>query len=212
MVAFLTWLLLLVRTWLKSRARLEAENIVLRQQVIVLSRRSGKRVRLRNIDRLIFVWLYRFLPSVLDLIVILKPETVIRWHGAAFELTGAGNLAAGVAARRSTTTFKLYPADEQGQFIVGSAAHSRRTADARDRIGAVDRCEVHARSRRLTVAGLEDVSCATTQRGLLRSICLSCGRISFNLLYGLVILGHERRRLIRFASPLIRPPNGSPDR
>lgn len=56
--AFLTKILLVVRSRLKSRARLEAENIVLRQQVIVLSRKSPSRVRLRNFDRLIFVWMY----------------------------------------------------------------------------------------------------------------------------------------------------------
>jgi hypothetical protein len=45
--------------------------LVLRQQVIVLSRKSGSRVRLRNIDRLIFVWLYRFFPSILNAITVI---------------------------------------------------------------------------------------------------------------------------------------------
>ena len=53
MVEFLTKLLLVARSRLKSRARLEAENVVLRRQVIVLSRKSRSRVRLRNIERLI---------------------------------------------------------------------------------------------------------------------------------------------------------------
>jgi hypothetical protein len=57
MVEFLIKLLRVTRSKLKSRARLEAENIVLRQQVIVLSRKARSRVRLRNIDWLIFVWL-----------------------------------------------------------------------------------------------------------------------------------------------------------
>ena len=55
MFAFLTKLLLVARSRLKSRASLEAENLVLRQQVIVLSRKSRSRVQLRNLDRLIFV-------------------------------------------------------------------------------------------------------------------------------------------------------------
>jgi len=37
-------------------------------------------VRLRNIDWLIFVWRYRFSPSILNAITVVKPETVIRWH------------------------------------------------------------------------------------------------------------------------------------
>ena len=53
MLAFLTKLLLVARSRLKSRESLEAENPVLRQQVIVLSRKSPTRVRLWNIDRLL---------------------------------------------------------------------------------------------------------------------------------------------------------------
>ncbi len=84
MVEFLIKLLLVARTKLKSRARLEAENIVLRQQVIVLSRKTRSRVRLRNIDRLIFAWMYRLFPSILNAITVVKPETVIRWHRRGF--------------------------------------------------------------------------------------------------------------------------------
>ena len=84
MFAFLTKLLLIARSRLKSRASLEAENLVLRQQVIVLSRKSRSRVRLRNLDRLIFVWLYRCFPAILNAITVVKPETVIRWHRRGF--------------------------------------------------------------------------------------------------------------------------------
>jgi hypothetical protein len=59
MVAFLTQLLLAIRSRFTSRARLEAENLLLRQQLVVLRRKSPKRVRLWNIDRLLLVWLYR---------------------------------------------------------------------------------------------------------------------------------------------------------
>jgi hypothetical protein len=51
MVAFLTWLVLVLRALLKTRARLEAEHLALRRQVIVLSRKSPACVRLRNRDR-----------------------------------------------------------------------------------------------------------------------------------------------------------------
>jgi hypothetical protein len=53
MVTFLTQLLLAVRSWFAGRARLEAENLLQRQQLIVLRRRHPKRVRLLNIDRLL---------------------------------------------------------------------------------------------------------------------------------------------------------------
>jgi hypothetical protein len=83
MVEFLIKLLLVARAKLKSRARLEAENMVLRQQVIVLSRKARSRVRLRN-DRLIFVWMCQMFPSILNAITVVKPETVIRWHRRGF--------------------------------------------------------------------------------------------------------------------------------
>jgi hypothetical protein len=41
MVAFLTRLMLVLRAWLKSRVNLEAENLVLRQQLSV--RTQGRR-------------------------------------------------------------------------------------------------------------------------------------------------------------------------
>ena len=68
----------------KSRARLEAENLVLRQQVNVLRRRMPKRPPLANIDRLLFVWLYRWFPSTAGALAIVRPETVIRWHRLGF--------------------------------------------------------------------------------------------------------------------------------
>jgi hypothetical protein len=84
MFAILVKLLLVARSRLKSRARLEAENIVLRQRVIILSRQSPSRVRPQNIDRLIFVWLYRCFPAILSAINLVKPETVIGWHRRGF--------------------------------------------------------------------------------------------------------------------------------
>ncbi len=62
------------------RASLEAEKLVLRQQVIVLNRKFASRMRLGNIDWLTFVWRYRFFPSILNAITLVKPETVIRRH------------------------------------------------------------------------------------------------------------------------------------
>src|ERR1700704_7027669 len=68
----------------KARATLEAENLVLRQQLNVLRRRTPKRPHLNNTDRFLFVWLYRWFPSVLQVVAIVRPETIIRWHPAGF--------------------------------------------------------------------------------------------------------------------------------
>jgi hypothetical protein len=84
MFAFLTKLLLILRSRLRSRARFEAENLVPRRQVLILSRKSPSRVRLGNLDRLVLVWLYRTFPFVLNATTVVKPETVIRWHRRGF--------------------------------------------------------------------------------------------------------------------------------
>src|SRR5665811_650974 len=68
----------------KARATLEAENLILRQQVNVLRRRTPKRPHLNNTDRFLFVWLYRWFPYVLEAVAIVRPETIIRWHRAGF--------------------------------------------------------------------------------------------------------------------------------
>ena len=62
---------------LKSRTRLEAENLALRHQITVLCRSVPQRLWLRGSDRALFVWLYRLWPGVLNSIVIVKADTVV---------------------------------------------------------------------------------------------------------------------------------------
>ena len=68
----------------RSRAKLEAEILILRQQINVLRRRVPKRPHLNNTDRFLFVWLYRWFPSVLGAVAIVRPEAIIRWHRSGF--------------------------------------------------------------------------------------------------------------------------------
>src|ERR1700730_14499703 len=68
----------------RSRARLEAEVLVLRQQINVLRRKSPKRSVFKNFDRLVLVGLWRLVPGTVDALAIVRPETVIHWHRAGF--------------------------------------------------------------------------------------------------------------------------------
>jgi hypothetical protein len=79
MTDLLTLILAILASQFKSRAELEAEDLVLRQQISVLCRRMPKRPALTNIDRLLFVWLYRW-PSTASVLAIVRPETIVRWH------------------------------------------------------------------------------------------------------------------------------------
>ena len=66
MIALLCFLTAVLAAPFKSNSRLEAENAALRHQLIVLRRRVQGRVRLTNNDRLLFVQLYRWFPSILS--------------------------------------------------------------------------------------------------------------------------------------------------
>jgi hypothetical protein len=70
----------------RSHAAREAEMAFLRQQLVVLQRSAPARLRLRTADRLIFVWLYRLSPRLLEAAVVFKPETLVRWHRSGFRL------------------------------------------------------------------------------------------------------------------------------
>src|SRR3982074_2418247 len=86
MIEFLSLVAHVVVSPFKTRARLEAEIILLRRQVNVLRRRLPPKPKLTVADRLLFVWLYRLFPSVLAAITIVQPETIIRWHRTGFRL------------------------------------------------------------------------------------------------------------------------------
>ena len=74
-----------VREIVPSRATLRLENIALRQQVAVL-KRERPRPRLRPLDRVFWVFLSRLWPRWKDVLVIVKPATVVGWHRQGFRL------------------------------------------------------------------------------------------------------------------------------
>src|SRR5580658_3380739 len=199
MFALLTRFLLALRSVIEVGASREAEILVLRQQLLVLNRKSQPRLRLRNIDRLMLVWLYRMFPSLLDAIVIVKPETVLRWHRRGF---------------RAYWRWKSWRRGGRPRIDGELRALIRRMSQENPLWGAP---RIHGE---LLMLGLE-VSESTVGRYMIRSprprsqswktflrnqaggiasIDLFVVRtISFKLLDGLVILDHARRRMLRIA-------------
>src|SRR5258707_2714575 len=84
MIGLLCFAVAVLASPFKSKVRLEAENAVLRHQLIVLRRRLHGRVRLTNHDRWFLIQLYRWFPSILQVLTIIRPETLVRWHRAGF--------------------------------------------------------------------------------------------------------------------------------
>jgi len=187
-----------LRSVVEARASREAEILALRQQLLVLSRRR-RRVRLRNIDRLILVWLCRLFPSVSDAVIIVKPETLLRWHRRWF---------------RAYWRWKSWRRGGRPRIERELQALIRRMSRENPTWGAP---RIHGE---LLMLGI-DVSESTVGRYMIRigrqgsqgwktflrnhaaaiaSIDLFVVRtFSFKLLYGLVILRHARRELVRIA-------------
>ena len=84
MCALLCFVLAVLASPFKSKSRLEGENAALRHQLIVLRRKVRGRVRLTNNDRWFLIQLYRWFPSISQVLTIVQPETIVRWHRAGF--------------------------------------------------------------------------------------------------------------------------------
>jgi transposase InsO family protein len=84
MIGLFCFVLTVLASPFKSKLRLKAENAVLRHQLNVMMRRLHGRIRLTNNDRWFFILLYRWFPSILQVLTIIRPETLVCWHRAGF--------------------------------------------------------------------------------------------------------------------------------
>jgi hypothetical protein len=71
---------------LRPRAAVEAEILVLRQQIIVLRRGRPSRSSFLTVDKVVLSWVCQLFPKTRDALAIVRPETVVRWHRAGFRL------------------------------------------------------------------------------------------------------------------------------
>jgi hypothetical protein len=83
MMELIVCLISAIKSAIRSRQELALENLALRQQLAMLKRRR-RRPRLRRLDQLFWIWLSRFWDSWKESLLIVKPQTVIRWHRRRF--------------------------------------------------------------------------------------------------------------------------------
>ena len=192
MLAFISWLI----GRLQTRAELELEVIALRHQLAVLRRQRPSRPWLGSLDRLLWVWLYRLWPHCLDVLVLVRPATVVQWHRQGFRLYWRWRSRSG------------RPAVDRGV-----RALIRQMSSANPLWGAP---RIHGELLKLGV----EVSQATVAkymwrrggkpspswRDFLRNEIAGFAAIdmfvvastSFRLLFVMIILLHERRKIVRF--------------
>lgn len=84
MFALWGFVLTVLASQFESKGRLEAENAVLRHQLLVLRRKVHGRVRLTKNDRWFLIQLYRWFPSILQVLTIVHPDTLVRCHRVGF--------------------------------------------------------------------------------------------------------------------------------
>ena len=91
MFAILHALGMFVADLFKSRSRLEAENLLLRHQLTIALRQAPPRLRLRGGDRAFLIWMTRLWPSLLGMVQVVRPETVLLGIALGSKCFGVGN-------------------------------------------------------------------------------------------------------------------------
>src|ERR1700742_273654 len=126
MIGLLCFVVAVLASPFKSKIRLEAENATLRHQLVVLRRKLKGRARLTNNDRWFFVQLYRWFPSILPALMIVRPETLLRWHRAGFRRYWRWRSRRRGGRPPIEMELRALTADDYREPALGRAAHPRR--------------------------------------------------------------------------------------
>jgi putative transposase len=199
----LDYLLLLVafaRAVVSSRAELAVENLVLRQQLAVLTRPTRKRPRLRRGDRVFWVLARRRWRRWSHHLVVVRPETVIHWHRQGWRLfwrwrsrsrLGRPRLSAGVRgliAAMARDNPRWGSERIRGELRKLGIAVSKRSVQRYRRRGP-------AHPPRQTWRTF----LANHAHGIWAADLCTVQTLTFETLYVLVLIAHGRRELVHVA-------------
>jgi hypothetical protein len=196
MLALISTLLSWVACRFCSRAELERELIALRHQVAVLHRKRSGRLHLCSIDRMLWVWLYRVWPRCFEALVLVKPATVVQWLRQGFRLYWRW---------RSRSGRK--PVDRETRKLIRQMCLANPLWGAPRIHGELLKLGIkisQATVRKYMVRPPHSPS--PTWRSFLRNQALGIAAIdmfivpsaTFRLLFVLLILAHDRRKIVRF--------------
>ena len=180
----------------RSRARLEAEILVLRQQINVLRRKSPKRPAFSNIDRLLLVWLSRLVPTTLEALTVVRPETVIRWHRAGFRAYWRfRSRPRGGRPKMPLDIRQLVRDMSVANPLWGAPRIHGELLKLGIEVGQTTVAKYMARGRRPPSQGWRTFL-RNHADGIASMDLFVVPTISFRLLYGLLILRHGRRQIM----------------
>ena len=180
----------------RSRAALEAEILVLRQQIIVLRRSKPTRLPFVAADRLVLGWACRLFPNARDALAIVQPQTVVRWHRAGFRFywrwksrRRAGRPVVSIEVRQLIHEMSI------ANPLWGAPRIHGELLKLGINVGQTSVAKYMARRR-----GPQSQGWRTFLRnhadGIAAMDLFVVPTVSFRLLYGLLIMGHGRRQIL----------------
>ncbi len=197
MLEYLLLLLSLVRATVRDRDTLVAENLLLRHQLAVLTRPTRKRPRLRTRDKLFWVVVRALRSDWRQHLVLVRPESVIRWHRQAWRLFWRWRSRGPLGRPRLST--------EVRQLIATMARDNPRWGSERIRgellkLGLVVSKRSIQRYRRRGPASPSSQTwrtfLANHAHHLWAADLLTVQTLTFKTLYVLVCIAHGRRELV----------------
>jgi hypothetical protein len=198
-ICSLIWLAL-IRLF-RSQASLQAEILMLRHQLNVLRRKSPQRLIFTSIDRMVFAGLYRLAPGVLAALKIVKPETVIRWHRAGFRAYWRWK--SRPRSGRPKTPLEIRQLIHEiglANPIWGAPRLHGELLKLGIDVGQTTVAKYMARGRRPPSQGWKTFL-HNHADGIASMDLFVVPTISFRLLYGLLILHHDRRQILGLGAP-----------
>src|SRR5258707_1195232 len=181
----------------RSRAVVELENLALRHQLQVLRRQRPGRLRLFIFDRLLWVLLYRLWPHCLEMMVLVKPATVVQWHRQGFRLFWRWRSRSGRPSidrkirdliRQMSSANPLWGAPRiHGELLKLGIEISQATVAKY----MVRRRGAHSPTWRSFLRNQAE--------GIAAIDMFVVASASFRLLYVMIILAHDRRKIVRTA-------------
>jgi putative transposase len=195
MITMISAFISLLSLRFRSRAGLELELFARQHQVAVLRRQRKGRLRLFSTDRLLWLWLCRIWPQALNAMVLVKPATVIQWHRKGIRLYWRWR-----SMSRSPGRRKLCSATRD---LIRQMCLANRLWGAPRSHGELLKLGIEisqATVGRYMPWHPKDPS--PTWRSFLHNLVaidmFVVVTATFRLLYALIVLGHDRKKVIHF--------------
>ena len=179
----------------RSRASREAKMLLLRPQLNVLRRKSPKRIAFTDVDRLVFAGLYHLAPEALKALKIVKPETVIRWHRAGFRAYWRGRSARWGRPQTPLELRQLIRDVSLANPLWGAPRIHGELFKLGIAIGQTTVAKYMAKERRPPSQGWRTFI-SNHAEGVAALDLFVVPTLSFRLLFGLLILRHDRREIL----------------